>query len=165
MAGTRHHVLPRFLLRGFASRVVGKEVFAWVHRKTEGVFETNIANVGVEKHFYGREGELNVDEEITDIEGDSARLLDRLRRQDDGYEILDPEIAEFVGHLSSRTKHLRDSLIETTSVLTNILTSYLADPNNFKSWILEYYKRHPDVISKALDDAFGKIQLPRHQRL
>jgi hypothetical protein len=165
MAGIRHHILPRFLLKGFASKVVGQEVFTWVYRKEGKVFEANIVNVGVEKHFYGKEGELNVDDEITDVERDFAILLDGLRRKDDANEIRDSKIADFVGHLSSRTKHLRDSLIDTTGVLTTILTGYLADQNNFRSWILEYYKRHPEVMKKALDDALEKIQLTRHQRL
>jgi uncharacterized protein DUF4238 len=165
MAGIRHHILPRFLLKGFASKVVGHEVFTWVYRKEGKVFEANIVNVGVEKHFYGKEGELNVDDEITDVERSFAILLDELRRKDNVYEIRDPKMAEFVGHLSGRTKHLRDSLIDTTGVLTTILTGYLADRNNFRSWILEYYKRHPEVMKKALDDALGKMQLTRHQRL
>jgi hypothetical protein len=165
MAGIRHHILPRFLLKGFASKVVGQEVFTWVYRKEGKIFEANIINVGVEKHFYGKEGELNVDDEITDVERGFAILLDELRRNDNAYEIHNPKMAEFVGHLSSRTKHPRDSLIETTGVLTNILTSYLADQNRFRSWILEYYKRHPEVMKKGLDDALQKMQLPRHQKL
>lgn len=165
MAGIRHHILPRFLLKGFASKVVGQEVFTWVYRKEGKIFEANIVNVGVEKHFYGKEGELNVDDEITDVERGFAILLDELRRKDNAYQLLDPKIADFVGHLSGRTKHLRDSLIDTTGVLTNTLTGYLADQNNFRSWILEYYKRHPEVLKKALDDALGKMQLTRHQRL
>jgi Protein of unknown function (DUF4238) len=127
MAGIRHHILPRFLLKGFASKVIGQEVFTWVYRKEGKFFEANIVNVDVQKHFYGKEGELNVDDEITDVERGFAILLDELRRKENAYEIRDSKMAEFVGHLSSRTKHLRDSLIETTGVLTNILTSYLAD--------------------------------------
>lgn len=165
MAGIRHHILPRFLLKGFASKVVGQEVFTWVYRKEGKVFEANIVNVGVEKHFYGKEGELNVDNEITDVERGFAILLDGLRRKDNAHKILDPQIAEFVGHLSSRTKHFRDSFIETSGALTSLLTGYLADEDNFRAWILEYYKRHPEVMKKALDDALGKMPLTRHQRL
>lgn len=164
MAGIRHHILPRFLLKGFASKVAGQEVFTWVYRREGKVFETNIVNVGVEKHFYGKDGERNVDDEITDIERGFAILLDQLRRKESGYEILDPKVADFVGHLSSRTKHLRDSFIETSGELTSILTNYLADESNFRTWILEYYKRHPEVMRNALDDALRKIQLTRTQR-
>lgn len=164
MAGIRHHILPRFLLKGFASRVAGQEVFTWVYRRDGRVFETNIVNVGVEKYFYGKDGELNVDDEITDIERGFAILLDQLRRKESGQEISDHKIPDFVGHLSSRTKHLRDSFIETSGELTSILTDYLADQVNFRTWILEYYKRHPEVMRKALDDALRKMQLTRPQR-
>jgi hypothetical protein len=165
MAGIRHHILPRFLLKGFASKVVGQEVFTWVYRKEGNVFEANIVKVGVEKYFYGKEGELNVDDEITDIERGFAIFLDELRRQSDTCEFSDPKIAEFVGHLSSRTKHFRDSFIEMSGQLSSLLTNYLADQSNFRTWILEYYKRHPEVIRKAIDDALGKMQLTRPQRL
>ncbi len=165
MAGIRHHILPRFLLKGFASRVSGQEVYSWVYRKEGKVFETNIVNVAVERFFYGKERELNVDDEITEIEKDFARLLGELRQKSDAYQIQGSKVPEFVAHLSSRTKHLRDSLIETTSVLMNILTDHFADQSNFRIWALEYYKRHPEVAKKALDDVIGRIQLPRHQRL
>jgi len=68
MAGKRHHILPRFLLKGFASRVQGEGVFSVVYRKDGKPFETNIEKISVEKHFYGKEGEISADEEITDLE-------------------------------------------------------------------------------------------------
>ncbi len=165
MAGIRHHILPRFLLKGFASKVEGQEVFAWVYRREGKVFETNLVNVAVEKHFYGKDGELNVDDEITDIEGEFAILLDYLRRRASGHRISETKIADFIGHLSSRTKHLRDSFIESSGELISLLIGYLADETNFRTWILEYYKRHPEVMRKALDDALRQMQLTRSQRL
>lgn len=87
MAGIRHHILPRFFLKGFASKFVGQEAFTWVYRREGKIFEANILNVGVEKHFYGKAGELNVDDEITDVERGFAILLDQLRRKDNAYEI------------------------------------------------------------------------------
>lgn len=164
MAGTRHHILPRFLQKGFASKIVGREVFTWVYRK-EKVFEANIINVSVERHFYGKEGELNVDNEITEIEYDFAKLLDQLRSKDNAYKILNTEIADFVGHLSMRTKHLRDSLIESSDLLTTTFFNYLSDRDNLTDCFLNYYKRHPEVIRQAIDDALKKMQLPKAQRL
>lgn len=69
MAGSRHHVIPRFLLRGFASRVTSKankkeNIFVWVHSKGKAPYECNIVNVGVEREFYGQ-GAQSVDDEIT----------------------------------------------------------------------------------------------------
>lgn len=165
MAGVRHHILPRFLLKGFASKTVGEEVFTWVHRKGGNIFETNIKNVAVERYFYGKAGDLNVDDEITDIERGFAILLDELRHREDGYEVTDPRLADFVTHLSSRTKHLRDSLIDTSEVLLITLTSHISDPRNFERWAADYYRRHPEVVKKAFKDALQKMQTTRPQRL
>jgi hypothetical protein len=41
MAGVRQHILPRFLLKGFASRLDALEVFTWVFRKGGNIFEAN----------------------------------------------------------------------------------------------------------------------------
>src|SRR5581483_3428782 len=165
MAGVRHHILPRFLLKGFASKVEGSHVFTWCYRRNGSVLEISTKDVSVEKHFYGREGELNVDDEITDLEPSFAALVDDLRTKADRDEIQDPRLSEFVAHLSSRTKHIRDTLIDTTSALANELFTYLSSPSNFRYWIGEYYKRHPEVIKKALDDALKSLQIPRGKRL
>lgn len=165
MAGKRHHILPRFLLKGFASNIVRDTVLTWVYRREGKVFEASTADVAVEKDFYGKEGGPSVDDEITEIEPDFASLLDELRRTSNGYEIRDSRIAEFVGHLSSRTKHIRDSLVDSSEFLIATLFEYLADQNNFRAWILEYYKRHPEVIKQEVDKAVEKMQLPRHQRM
>jgi len=84
MAGIRHHILARFLLKGFASKVSGDQTFTWVYRKEGKVFESNIINVAVERYFYGKEGELSVDDEITEIEKTFAPLLSSLRIEEDG---------------------------------------------------------------------------------
>ena len=164
MAGVRQHILPRFLLKGFASKMDGQEVFTWVCRKGGNVFEANIKNVAVEKHFYTGTGEINVDDEITEIERGFALLLDELRQMNHGFEVTNPGLPEFVVHLSSRTKHLRDSFIDMTGAMTSILSDYLADERNVRAWLLDYYKRHPEVVRKSIDDAILKMQLPRYQR-
>jgi hypothetical protein len=56
------------LLKGFASRLDGQEAFTWVYRRGGRVFEANIKNVAVEKHFYTGKGENDVDDEITELE-------------------------------------------------------------------------------------------------
>jgi Protein of unknown function (DUF4238) len=65
MAGRRQHTIPRFLLKGFASKTAGKEVFLWLYRQDTDAIETNIKNVSAEKDFYGKAGELSVDDQIT----------------------------------------------------------------------------------------------------
>jgi len=169
MAGVRHHVLPRFLLKGFASKIIQRankkdDVFVWVFRKGVNPFEANIINVAVEKHFYGKEGELNVDDEMTNIESGFAISLDELRRQDDSYKISDDKILEFITHLSSRTKHFRDSFIDASGYLVDNLFGYFSDYDNWKAWCIEHLKRHPEVIKNALDEAFSKISLSAYKK-
>lgn len=170
MAGKRQHTLPRFLQKGFASNIISKPngretVFTWAYRKGLEPFETKTENVGLEKHFYGKEGELSVDDEITDLEPTFAAVIKVSRDKPDGYRISDPNIADFVGHLSIRTKHLRDSFIDMAEILTDTLFVFLADYRNFRWWTLEYHKRHPEVMRNLLDEQLKKMNLPRFQRL
>ena len=142
---------------------MGKEVFTWVFRTGGKIFESNITNVGVEKYFYEIDGEDSVDAEITEVEKEFATLLDELRQKEDGFRVTHHKLAEFICHLSIRTKHLRDSLIDSSSFLAKILTDFLSDEDNFRYWILEYYKRHPEVIRKAIDDELKRRKTPKHQ--
>jgi hypothetical protein len=136
MAGNRQHILPRFLLKGFASRVERKGIYTWVYSKERGPFETNIINVGVEKYFYGGDGELNVDDDITDFEGEYAPLLDELREHEGQVEISDPRIANLITHLVVRTKHIRESLRESSEFMIQKISKHLSDFANLKAAML-----------------------------
>ncbi len=50
----------------------------------------------MEKHFYGKEGALNVDDEITVIERDFAPAIDELREKNDGDRISDERVLRFI---------------------------------------------------------------------
>jgi hypothetical protein len=169
MAGTRHHILPRFLLKGFASKVIPRankqdDVLVWVFRKGANPFEANITNVAVEKHFYGKEGELNVDDEMTGIEGGFAVPLDELRTRGDGYKITDDKVIEFITHLTGRTKHLRDSFIDASEFLVDNLFGHFSDYGNWKAWCIEHLKRHPDVVKNALDEVIPKLPVSAYKK-
>src|SRR5688572_5806588 len=112
MAGSRQHTLPRFLLKGFASRSTGKEVYAYYFRSKLDPIEANIKNIGVERNFYGSQDEPEVDDAITALESDFATLLENLRGVPSGTDITESGIVEFVVHLTARTMHLRDSIID-----------------------------------------------------
>ena len=102
----RQHVLPRFLMKGFASRTEGKEIYTLVYRTEVKPFEANITKVGVEKYFYGKEGELSVDDEITELEGKYAPLIDELRNIQGNIEITDQRTPDLITYLVIRTKHV-----------------------------------------------------------
>jgi hypothetical protein len=130
MAGIRHHILPRFLLRGFESKTIDGKVFAWVYSKKHSHMEMSTKDISVEKYFYGRDGEVNIDPEITKIEPEFADLLNDLRKKSEG--VSDLRIAKFITHLCTRTKHLRDSVGESMKFLNEDLDEYFSDFENIK---------------------------------
>jgi Protein of unknown function (DUF4238) len=62
MAGERQHFLPRFLLKGFASRQSRQQFYTWVFQKGKEAFETNILNVGLAKNFYTHGVEVDAEQ-------------------------------------------------------------------------------------------------------
>jgi hypothetical protein len=164
MAGIRHHILPKFLLKGFANKVVGQEVFTWVYRKGGKAFEANTIKVGVEKHFYGIEGELTVDDEITKVEGEFAFSLSELRLKKDSYEVSDPKAIEFIVHLGMRTKHLRDSVIDMGTFLADKLFTYFSEEGNFKAWFIRSCERNPELIKKPLLEVIQKVNISAYKK-
>jgi hypothetical protein len=81
MAGKRHHIIPRFLMKGFASRVDGENIFTWVYRKKSNPFEANTKNINIENYFYGKENEnAYADDKITLLEKNKlSPLVNELR--------------------------------------------------------------------------------------
>jgi hypothetical protein len=153
MAGIRQHILPRFLLKGFASQVKDKKVFTCVYRKGGPQFETTIENVGLEKHFYGKVGEISADEEITQLEGDYARLIDDLRNKPHGAPADRKQVSDFVAHLTVRTKQLREFFRESAEYLIDQTTLYLSNPDNLKRLLLS----KPDFMKQELQNTLEDI--------
>lgn len=156
MAGDRHHILPRFLLKGFASRIEGKEIYTWVYRNDGRINEPNIKNAAVSRYFYGRKGESCVDDNITEFEGQYAPFLDELRvrishRQ---IEISDNRIAYLIAHLVGRTKHFRDSFRESVEFLIDKMGEYLSDYGNLKEAMLWTIQNNPKMMEDSIDEGF-----------
>ncbi len=152
MAGNRQHILPRFLLKGFSSRIEGEKIYTWVYPRNRTPIEVDIRKVSVGRHFYGRQGELSVDGEVTDFEGEYAPFLSELRMCRESVEISDQRIANFVTHLVVRTKHFRDSFRESTEYLAELIRQYFSDFNNLKRAMLGNPEMIRDNIEKGFRD-------------
>ena len=152
MAGIRQHILPRFLLKGFASQVKDKKIFTCVYRKGGIQFETTIENVGLEKHFYGKVGEISADEEITQLEGDYARLIFDLRNKPDGARADSKQVSDLVAHLTIRTKQLREFFRESAEYLIDQTTLYLSNQSNLKRLLLSKPELMQEELQKTLND-------------
>lgn len=152
MAGINQHYLPRLLLKGFASRIVGREIFTWAYHKERNVFEPNIKGISAERYFYGKQGDISAASEITELEGKYGALIHELREKDDGVQIQDSCVVEFVAHLCIRTKHLRDSLRESSEFLIDKISEYLSDYDNLKTFVLGNPKLAENVVGKMMDE-------------
>ncbi len=160
MSGKRQHFLPRFLLRGFASRTSGDETYSWVFRKNSELFETNIVNIGVSKDFYGSAQDQPVDAQITELESKFAISVEELRRKKKTARIDDISIPDFVVHLAIRTKHLRDSFLESSDHLMQRLFEFLEDPLNLVTIMRKELRRNPNFVKKRLEEALNGVDLP-----
>lgn len=138
MAGKRQHIIPRFLMKGFASRFDGDKVFTWVYRKGVPPFEGNTKNINVERYFYGKEGEeLYADGVITNLERDRfSPLVDELRNKEGSVDFLSLEIADFISNTIVRTKNFRNSFFEMSENISQRLDEYLAASKNLEKIIL-----------------------------
>lgn len=161
MAGVRHHILPRFLLKGFASRIQGDGVFTFLYRKHKTPFETNIINIGAEKYFYGERGEISADDVITILDSEYAYMVEELRGKGDGVEVLDTRVEEFAVHLLLRAKLLRDFFKNSFAYLTDAIIEYFSDTENVK----KYFKKHPDLIEEKIKKECKNRSIPRRQRV
>ena len=136
MSGKRQHFLPRFLKKGFASRIKKQEIYSWVFSKGKRPYETNLRNVGLEKNFYGSEDEPTADRLITEAENKFSVVIEKLRTLPSTQEINDPLVPEFVAHLIIRTKHFRSSMNAGGQALAGILVENLQSPDDFYNFLL-----------------------------
>ncbi len=154
MSGNKQHILPKFLLKGFASRIEGEKIYTWVYPRHQNPAEANIKKIGVEKYFYGKESESCIDDDITKFEGEYAPLLDELRAISGQNEIYDNRIAYLITHLVTRTKHLRDSYRESIEFLIEKMTEYFSDFNNLKEAILSSILKNPEMMINPIEEGF-----------
>lgn len=156
MAGKRQHILPKFLLKGFASRIEGDKIFTWIYPRHQMPSEVNIKKVSVEKYFYGKKEEISVDDEITEFENKYAPLLEELRRVEKNYEISDLRIANLITHLATRTKHLRELFRGSSEFMIEKISDFLSNINNIKEVMLgEYGKK--EIQKKLKEDNIPRL--------
>src|SRR4051794_26220511 len=138
MAGRNQHTIPRFLLRGFASSQGRNDPNVWIYEKGLLGDERNIKNVASENYFYGNPGESDLDGRITNLESAHGNLVNDLRRHPaHTTPIEDPEIPKLVAHLSTRTRHVRESILLTAEFMLERLREKLSDPEKLKRFLVK----------------------------
>ncbi len=160
MAGKRQHFVPQSLQHGFASHFVRGEASTWVHRKGIQSFNSNIKNIGVEGYFYSVGGDTELDKAITELEGKFNSLILSLRSENT-FTQLDPRpIAQLLAHLEIRTRHFRQSFLETSTYLMDELLKYVSDDELFGRYFKKAIQRDPSLIQGAMTKEMQKHGIP-----
>lgn len=146
MAGDRQHFLPRFLMKGFASRLDGRKVFVWLYRKNATPREESTRNIGLKKGFYETDQDT-ADPEITAAEGPMGVLVDRLRGLPTGSTVDGMDVSEMVAHLVARTKHIRDSFEALGDLALKRFDEYLTSSQDFTRMVLNSPKTKQQVLA------------------
>ena len=161
MAGKRHHFVPQFLQKAFASHWVGDEAFTWVYRKGAEAFNANIKNVGVEGYFYSKDGDLELDEFITEAEGGFARLISKIRVASDISHEDCIKVAQLFAHLEIRTRHIRENFIRTGIPIMDGLMDFISNEKLFGNFVCRKIEEDPSIIEDIFSRELHKQGLPQ----
>ncbi|MEP7363163.1 MAG: DUF4238 domain-containing protein [Acidobacteriota bacterium] len=145
MAGRRTHTLPRFLQNGFASSRKGGEVYVWMYRKGIPGIEVNTTKVGVEKDFYGKPDESDLDDRITKLETEFSQLVDELRtRPLNGEPIDDERIPRFLAHIAIRQRYVPETIQDAMATVSAQLGSHLRQEENAIEMLAQELSQSPE---------------------
>lgn len=162
MAGKRQHFIPQFLQRGFASHVVRDEAFTWVYRKGDEPFNANIKNVGVEGFFYSEGGDRQLDDSITTSERDFSSITADLCSGKPPEASDAKRLAQLVAHLEVRTRHIRQSFLESGTHLLDELLKFVGDNTQaFGSHFQRKIRQDPSLMRDAMSEELRKRGIPQ----
>lgn len=158
MAGKKQHTLPKFLLKGFASKVGGKKnrkVLVWWYHKNHKPKEISTDDFARTDNFYGESVLDSVDDKITKQEFKYSKLIQTLRTLAKDSQVHDILIPEFIAHLSVRTKHIRDVFTDFSSDFLETLFGFLTNSESLSVFMNDYIKNHPEIITTELEKLFA----------
>ena len=153
MSGTRHHFIPRFLQKGFASRLTTKDTYCWTFSIGKEAYQANIKNIGIENLFYSVTSETELDDKITYEEANVyVPLIDRLRTNEFGDHDIEP-ICEMLAHFEIRGQHLRANA---NLLFSDSMTAFLdifSDPIKLSNILTKVIAPESKIFIKALEKA------------
>jgi hypothetical protein len=155
MAGARQHYLPQFLQRPFAN----DEGLTWLFRKNERGLRTSTRNIGVERAFYTKPGDTSLDDEITTAEANFSRLIRGLRAGSPG-KVSSGHLPSLFAHLEVRTRHLRQSFLQSSENLYSKTLPILSDTRKLERLLGDDIARNPEKILRMARDALQQKGLP-----
>ncbi len=160
MSGRRHHFIPQFLQRGFASHSTNKDFYTWVYRKGEiNPFNSNIKNIGMEGDFYSAEKETALDDAITKAESEFGSFVDDLRKAEETIKIDKLKAAKLIAHLEVRTKNIRINFRNAGTHVVNEMVKFLGDTANCERFVRNQVKIE---AKNMIDEELTKRNVPRN---
>ena len=159
MSGKRHHVIPQFLLEGFASHWSGDAAYTWMYRRGGSLTNPNVANVAVEGRFYEEDQDRSVDDLITIAEGRLSTLVRELRMRR-GECVPPDQVAELLAHFEVRTRHLRESFLRTGQFVVSSFMDLMQDEEAFAAFLLRRLRSDPSLLREGVAKELLKRKLP-----
>jgi hypothetical protein len=159
MSGERQHFIPQFLQKGFASHMSGDEAFTWVYRKGGLPFNAKLDKVGVERSFYTTANDTLADDLITEAERPFSKLVQTLRTSPQG-AISDPQLPILIAHLEVRTRHLRQSYMQSAESIVSQFIDFMADEDSFADFFERKLRNNPSMIQTMFSEEPAKMGLP-----
>lgn len=163
MSGTRHHFIPQFLLRGFATKRGRDASYAWVFHRDREPYNTNVLNIAIEGHFYTQDGSSEIDDRITQAEGAFAAIVERLRSTESAMSISKQELANLFAHFEVRTRHLRQNFEVIGASLIERASELLGDEDRLTAFLLRRIASdssylHDDLVRELRARGLGENQ-------
>lgn len=168
MSGSNQHTIPQIMLRGFGRKNKAKAVQVVVYRGDK-IFTTATKGIGAERFFYSplsTDGEVTLDDRITDYEQQLDGYIDELRDGPIGVDLEGGKAAETIVHLTVRTAQFRNSFANGLEQVAQSVATTVLDPA--KRWrLMGFHLPKPtgelkDTIEKAYEDGgFRARGIPR----
>ncbi|GAB6059281.1 DUF4238 domain-containing protein [Desulfonatronum parangueonense] len=151
MAGIRQHYIPKFLLKGFSSKVKKKLFFSWQFLKHKEPIERNISTIGFSKKFYGEPGIGTLDETITKLEGELSSSINKIKfnKKITSHDL--PSILRFVEHMIIRTRYTRLVSKDAITSLFQMGERVLSDHEKCSSIINDHINKNRNLINIKLE--------------
>jgi hypothetical protein len=163
MSGKRQHFVPRFLQAGFASHKRGESSLTWVYRRGKEPFNTNIINVGVEGQFYSIDGDGTADDGLTALEGQFSALVGDLKLGSVEASRA-ARLPELIAHLEIRSRHLRQSLLNSSEWLVEKLLDFVSNDESYAAYVTRKFQRDPSALRESLLEEMVKQGVPEGNR-
>lgn len=162
---TRQHIVPKWLQRGFSNSKDPKRAQVAVYRKDSEPFFTNIANVGVQKSYF-TSTYFDGDDPVTQLDGEFAALIDRLRGQQGPLAGEDKANAcRLFAHLEVRHHMTEHNIREMWANILPLLFDQLRSEKNLKSWHHKSVLCQPDTVDAISRSCARRLRQARaHSR-